>query len=158
MPKLYGNKSKQVLAKGDDIDDIIPLDDIDASVCTRPETNTATTIHEGDVGEEQVGIIPIGIIDDEALTEDPDAGISTQTVDAPVPEERAARVPKHIADRDQVAETVTGTISTETLDDNPITEEAGVTEVDVVDDSLPVEKAGTIDTEINPGDICIKDS
>ena len=158
MPKLYGNKSQQVLAKGDDIDDIIPLDDIDASVCTRADTDTVTTIHEGDVEEEQVGIIPVGIIDDEVLTEDPDAGRSVQTVDAPVPEEREARVPKYITDRDQVAETVTGTISTETLDDNPITEEAGITEIDVVDDSLPVEKAGTIATEIRPGDICIKDS
>jgi len=157
MPKLYGNKPQQVFAEGDDIEDIIPLDDIDPPECGVGDGETATTTHEGGVEEEKAGSIYTASIDDKGIIEGISGEITTVTAESAIPEEKAGAIRSELADADQVAEEVEGTIEKITAHNKPTLEKAGVTEIDVVDDLRPEEKEGTISTTVDPGDVCINE-
>jgi len=157
MPKLYGNKPQQVFAEGDNIEDIIPLDDINPPSCGIGEGETDTTTHAGGVTEEKAGTIGIGVIDDEANVEGVSGEISTTTTDRVLIEEKAGDIQCGLVDADRPAKEVEGIIDKNTADNKPTIEEAGSIEIDVIDDLVPVEKAGIISTTIDPGDVCIND-
>ncbi len=154
MPKLYGNKPIQVHAEGDDIDDIVPFDDISDAACERESGETDTKLHTGEVSEGEAGIIDTDLIDDEVIIEGISGGITTITAESSLLEEKIGEIESGLADGDPVTEGVAGIIDKITADDKPLKEKAGVVEVDIVDDLLPVEKAGTISITIAPENVC----
>ena len=153
MPKLYGNKPIQVHAEGDDIDDIIPFDDIEV-VCEGDPGETDSSLHTGEVSEEKAGTVTTGVVEDKLVTEIPGEGLNTNTAESRLLEEKAGVLPNDLALGDPVTEGVAGIIDKITADDKPSEEKAGVIEVDIIDDLLPVEKAGTISTTIAPENVC----
>lgn len=154
MPKLYGNKPIQVHAEGDDIEDIVPFDDINEVVCEGDPGETDSSLHTGEVSKEKAGTVTTDVVEDKLVTEIPGEGLNTNTAESRLLEEKAGALPNDLALGDPVTEGVAGIIDKVTADDKPLKEKAGVIEVDIVDDLLPVEKAGTISTTIAPENVC----
>lgn len=154
MPKLYGNKPIQVHAEGDDIDDIVPFDDINEVVCEGDPGETDSSLHTGEISEEKAGTIITDVVEDKLVTEIPEEGLNINTAESSLLEEKAGALPNDLALGDPVTEGIAGIVDKITADDDkPSEEKAGVVEVDIVDDLLP-EKAGTISITIAPENVC----